>query len=131
MVEERRKSPRVNAKYPINVICTGEVIEGNPQHYIFHTYTDNISEGGIRAILEKEVKAGSLVDLELFITDKESLPIKCKAVIAWTKKANPEGTKPDLFHTGIQFQDLRNPVYRKLLGDVISYYLDNKSEGSK
>ena len=131
MGEERRKFPRVNVKYQINVICTGEVIQGYPQYYIFHTYTENISEGGIRVILEKEVKVGSLVELELFITDKESLPIKCKGVIIWTKKANPEGTKPDLFHTGIQFTDLTSSVYRKLLGDVISYYLDNKSEDKK
>lgn len=131
MSEEKRKFTRVDAKYQINVICTGEVIQGNPQSYIFHTYTENISEGGIMAVLEKEVKAGSLVKLELFVTDKESLPIKCNGVVIWTKKVNPEGTKPDLFHTGIQFTDLTNPVYRKLLGDVISYYLDDKSEDKK
>ena len=131
MAKERRRFPRVNAKYPINVICTGEVIQGHPQNYIFHTYTENVSEAGIMVILEREVKVGSWVDLELFITAKESLPIKCHAVIIWAKKANPEGTKPDLFHTGIQFIDLTSPVYRKLLGGVISYYLDNKSEDKK
>lgn len=127
MSEERRQFPRVSVKYQINVICSGEVIQGEPQHYVFHTYTENISEGGIRFILEKEVKAGSLVNLELFISDKESLPIKCTGVVAWTKKANPEGTKPDLYHMGIQFTDLTNPVYRKLLKEVINYYLDKKS----
>ncbi len=127
MFEERRKFPRADVKYEINVICTGEVIQGKPQNYIFHTYTENLSEGGIRVTLEKEVKVGSLVELELFITDKESLPIKCHGVIVWTKKTNPEGTKPDLFQSGIQFQDLTNPVYRKLLGNVINYYLDNKA----
>jgi c-di-GMP-binding flagellar brake protein YcgR len=131
MPEEKRKFPRANVKYQINVICSGEVIQGRPQYYTFHTYTENISEGGIRVILEKEVKAGSLVKLELFISDKESLPIKCNGVVIWTKKTNPEGTKPDLFHTGIQFTNLTNPVYRKLLKDVISYYLDNKSEDKK
>ena len=131
MFVERRKFPRVNIKYPINVICTGEVMQGHPQYYIFHTYTENMSKGGIMIMLEKEVKAGSLVELELFITDKESLPIKCNGFIIWTKKANPEGTKPDLFNTGIQFADLTNPIYRKLLEDVISCHLDNKSEYKK
>lgn len=131
MVKERRRFSRVNAKYQINVICTGEVIQGHPKYYIFHTYTENICEDGIRVILEREIKVGSLLELELFISDKESLPIKCNGVVIWTKKANPEGTKPDLFHTGIQFADLTSTIYRKLLGDVISYYLDHKSEDKK
>lgn len=131
MLVERRKFPRANIKYPINVICTGEVMQGRPQYYIFRTYTENMNKDGIKVMLEKEVKAGSLVELELFITDRESLPIKCNGVIIWTQKANPEGTKPDLFHTGIQFTDLTNPIYLKLLGDVISYHLDNKSEEKK
>ena len=131
MSEERRGFPRVSVQYPKNVICIGEVIQGHPQNYIFHTYTESISEGGMKITLEKEVKAGSLVELELFISDKESLPIKCNGVIVWTKKTNPEGTKPDLFHTGIQFKDLTNPVDRKLLKGVINYYLDNKSKDKK
>jgi len=125
---ERRKFPRVNAKYQINVVCTGEVIQGEPPRYVFHTYTENISEGGIKIVLEREVKVGSLLELELFITGKESLPIKCKGVVVWTKKSNLEGTKPDLFQTGIQFSDLKSPVYSKLLKDVINYYLGNKTE---
>ena len=128
MLNERRKFPRANIKYEINVICSGEVIQGHPQNYIFHTYTDNISEGGIKILLEKEIKAGSLVKLELFISDKESLPVECSGRVIWTKKANPEGTKPDLFFTGIQFVDLANPVFRKLLVDVINFYLADKSK---
>ena len=131
MAKERRQFTRVNAKYPINVICAGEVIEGHPQHYIFRTYTKNISQGGIKVILEQEIKVGSEVELELFITDKESLPIQCSGVIAWNKKANPEGTKPDIFHTGIQYADLINPVYLKLLREVISCYLDRETEDKK
>jgi len=131
MNEERRKFPRVTVKYQINVKCSGEVIKGDPQFYIFHTYTENISEGGMKIILEKEIKVGSLVELQLFVTEKESLPIQCNGVVVWNKKANPEGTKPDLFHMGIQFTDLINPVYRKLLGEVISCYLDKEKEDKK
>ncbi|MFA5199463.1 MAG: PilZ domain-containing protein [Candidatus Omnitrophota bacterium] len=131
MVEERRRSPRVSVKCQINVICTGEVIEGNPKSYIFHTYTQNISEGGINIILEKEIKTGSLIDLELFITDKESLPIKCRGSVVWSKKVNPQGTSPDLFQAGIKFLDLTSSVYRKLLSEVIRYYLNKESEDKK
>jgi c-di-GMP-binding flagellar brake protein YcgR len=128
MSEERRRYPRADVKYRINVICTGEVIKGQPQNYIFHTYTENISEGGTRLVLEKEIKPGSLVSLELFVSDKESLPVKCNGVVIWSKKANPESTKPDLFHMGIQFTDLKNPIYLKLVRDVINFYLGNKTE---
>ncbi|MFA4933961.1 MAG: PilZ domain-containing protein [Candidatus Omnitrophota bacterium] len=128
MLEERRKFLRVNVKYQINVKCSGQVIKGDPQCYTFHAYTENISEGGMKIILEKEIKVGSLVELQLFITDKEALPIQCNGVIIWNKKANPEGTKPDLFHTGIQYTDLVNPVYLKFLREVISCYLDKEAE---
>lgn len=122
-MQERRAFPRANLKYDINVVCTGEVIEGTPKAYIFHTYTENISEGGIKLILEKEIAVGSSIELELFISGKESLPIKCTGVIVWNKRANPEGTKPDLFHTGIRITDLNSPVFRRLLKEVINYYL--------
>ena len=128
MFIERRKFPRANIKYQINVICAGEVIDGHPQNYIFHTYTENIGEGGIKVILEKEIKAGSLIKLELFISEKESLPVECNGTVIWTKRANPETTKPDLFYTGIQFIGLVNPVYRKLLVDVINYNLAEQAK---
>ena len=128
MDKDRRKFPRVNVKYLINVVCTGEVVQGQPRHYVFRTFTENISEGGIRVVLEKEIKIGSVVELELFITDKESLPIECKGTVVWTNKANPEGVKPDLFQTGIQFSNLTSSVYRKLLRDVINYYLSSPPE---
>jgi c-di-GMP-binding flagellar brake protein YcgR len=131
MPEERRKFTRVNAKYQVNVKCSGQVIKGDPQRYIFNAYTENISEGGMKIILEREIKVGSLIDLQLFITDKESLPIQCNGVIIWNKKANPEGTKPDLYHTGIQFTELTNAVYRKFLKEVISCDLGKETEDKK
>ncbi|TRZ94982.1 PilZ domain-containing protein [bacterium] len=106
MFKEERKFPRANVKFKIKVICEGTVILGEPQNYTFHTYTESIGEGGVKVILEKELKIASLVKLELFITSKKTFPIKCKGIVVWTQRVNPEGTSPDLFETGIQFIEL-------------------------
>ncbi len=128
---ERRIFIRVNGKHPINVICSGEVVKGFPEHFIFRTFTENLSEGGIKVILEKEVKVGSLVKLELFITDKESMPVICDGLIVWTKKANPEGVRPEIYHTGIKLLNLTNPVDHNFLVEVVNFYLSKKSEEKK
>lgn len=104
MVQERRRFPRATVRYKINIICEGEVILGTPKDYTFHTHSENISEGGIKVLLEKELKIGSLIKLQVFITS--GVPIDCKGIITWNKKVNPELTKPDVFETGIQFIEL-------------------------
>lgn len=119
---ERRKFPRAEVKYRINIICEGAVILGEPEDYIFHTYTDNISEGGIRVILEKELKNASLVKLELYVTSRESFPLRCKGIVVWTKKTNPEGTKPDLFYTGIQFMELEKRD-QEIIANIVGRFL--------
>jgi Tfp pilus assembly protein PilZ len=124
MLEERRVFPRAYLKYKINIICEGTVILGGPKDYIFHTYTENIGEGGIKVVLEKELKLGSLLKLELFITSKKMLPIECKGMVVWTKKINPQGTKPDLFATGIKFIELSSSVGGQLITDIVNRYLD-------
>ena len=106
MFKERRKFPRAIVKYGIKIICHGAVLLGEPADYVFHTYTENMSEVGINVILEKKLKTASLVKLELYISSKESLPLRSNGLVTWTKKVNPKGTKPDLFATGIKFLDL-------------------------
>lgn len=129
--KERRKFPRINVKYKINIICEGEVILGYPAGYVFHTYTENLSEGGIRVMLEAQLKVGSLIKLELFLTTKESFPIEYKGIVVWTKQKNPKGTKPDLFDTGIQFLDFTSNVYRQLLTNVIKHYLEREGKNEQ
>ncbi|MDD2689027.1 MAG: PilZ domain-containing protein [Candidatus Omnitrophica bacterium] len=125
MFKERRKFPRAEIKYRINIICEGSVILGEPKDFIFHTYTENISEGGIKVVLEKELKTASLVKLELYITTKKSLPIKCKGIVVWSKKTNPEGTKPDLFITGFQFLELEKRD-QDVIGSIVNRCLGEK-----
>ncbi len=125
MFKERRKFSRAHVKYKINIICEGTVILGGPKDYIFHTYTEDIGEGGIKVILEKELVVGSLLKLELFITSKKVLPIECKGMVVWTKKTNPQDTKPDLFATGIQFVDLDGSSFgNQLITNIVNRYLN-------
>jgi c-di-GMP-binding flagellar brake protein YcgR len=118
MFKEERKSLRANVKLKIKVICEGTVILGEPQNYTFHTYTESIGEGGVKVILEKELKIASLVKLELFITTKKTLPIQCKGIVVWTRRVNPEGTSPDLFETGIQFIEL-DKNDQEVIGNIV------------
>ncbi|MDD5432081.1 MAG: PilZ domain-containing protein [Candidatus Omnitrophica bacterium] len=124
-VRERRKYPRASLKYKINIICEGTVVSGRPKDYIFHAYTENLSEGGIRVILEKELSKASIVRLELFITSKKTAPIVSDGLVIWTKKVNPDGTKPDLFNTGIQFIGL-GEIEQKIIRGVVQHCLQQE-----
>lgn len=123
MFKERRKFPRVNVRYKLNIICEGTVILGKPQGYTFHTYTENLGEGGTRVILEEELQIGSLVYLELYVTSEKTLPARCKGIVRWVKKINPEGTSPSLFNTGIEFIELESDIGSHIIRDVVNHYL--------
>jgi len=118
--KERRRFQRASIRYKINIICEGSVMIGEPKDYTFRTYTENIGQGGIKVVLEKQLRPASLVKLELFITAK--VPLKCKGLIIWNKKINPKGTKPDLFDTGIQFIDLHYSD-QTVIGTMVESFL--------
>jgi hypothetical protein len=104
MQNEKRKHPRVKLKYKITIICKGKVLFGSPEDYVFHTFSENLSEDGVMVKLERQLSNAAIVRLNLFVTEKA--PFDCKGSIAWTKKVNPENTKPDIFETGIRFIEL-------------------------
>ena len=104
MRKERRKHFRVALKHKITIICEGKVLFGAPEDYVFHTFSENLSEVGVMVKLEQKLSDAAIVKLKLFVTEKA--PFECKGSIAWTKKVNPEGTKPDIFETGILFIEL-------------------------
>lgn len=130
-MKERRKFPRVDVKYKINIICDGSVILGAPQDYTFHTYTENIGLGGIKVVLEKELRVGSLLKLELFIRSKKTFPVLCKGMVVWVQKANPQGTKPDLFAVGIKFLDLCGSMEAQLISDIVNSYLGGVNKSNR
>ena len=119
MQNERRRYPRVRLKYKITIICEGKVLFGLPENYIFHTFTENLSEIGVMVKLEQRLKDASIIRLRLFVTEKA--PFECKGSVAWTKKANPENTKPDVFETGIQFIELGD-VEQRIIANLIKNF---------
>ena len=65
------------------------------------TYTENISERGIRVIIREELKISSKVDLEIYIHDK---PVCCKACIVWVKRKETEYIDGEVFFDiGMEF----------------------------
>lgn len=120
MRNERRKFPRIKVKYKIIIVCEGKVLYGAPEDYVFHTFTDNLCEAGLMVRLERRLSEAAIVKLSLFIT--EDTPLKCKGSVAWTKKVNPENTKPDIFETGIRFIELDYAEQEKI-GNLVKSFL--------
>jgi len=85
---ERRKFIRVN--------CPCKVILHNPER-VLDTHTENISAGGIRVILNHEVKEHDLVGLEIYLIAE---PVKCEGRIVWVITHRGE------FDTGIEFYEI-------------------------
>lgn len=123
MQNERRKFPRIKVKYKIIIVCEGKVLYGAPEDYVFHTVTDNLCEAGLMVKLERRLSEAAIVKLSLFIT--EDIPLKCKGSVAWTKKVNPENTKPDIFETGIRFIELDYAEQEKI-GNLVESFIKKK-----
>ncbi len=117
---ERRKFPRVKLKYKITVMCEGKVLLGAPEGFVFHTFSEDLSQAGVMVKLEQQLENASIVKLKLFITEK--FPFECKGSVIWTRKANPEGTKPDIFETGIKFMSL-DGIELKLIGNLVRSFI--------
>lgn len=71
------------------------------KHKIIGSFTDNISEGGLRARFEEKIPIATEIKLELYLTED---PIICKARVVWVKKVTDKNTpSKEVFETGIQF----------------------------
>lgn len=119
MQNERRKFTRIKLKFKIIIACDGRVLFGTPDNYGFHTFTENLSEDGVMVKLEQQLSDAAIVKLDLFITEK--IPFKCKGSVIWTKKVNPENTKPDTFETGIKFVEL-DLLEKKLIANLVKSF---------
>ena len=114
MTIEKRLYPRVNIVCKISAIFADRLL-------VFNTHTENVGEGGIRVILEERLNLSTMVDIELFLLDKE-LPIRCKGQVMWTAEIKPEKIKHRIFYTGIKFTELSDhnkEEIRKLVEDVL------------
>jgi len=120
MQKEKRKYPRIRVKYKITIVCEGKVLFGTPEDFVFHTFTENLSEAGVMVNLEQQLSDAAIVKMRLFVT--KDVPFECKGSIAWTKKVNPENTKPDIFATGIRFIELDYDEQEKI-GDLVKSFI--------
>lgn len=112
---EKRRFPRASIACKISTIFGERLL-------VFESHTENIGEGGIRVILEENLNISTIVDIELFLSEKE-LPIRCKGEIAWDKEMKPEKIRPRLFDTGIKFTEINDYAreeIRKLVNTLLA-----------
>jgi len=102
---ERRTAARV--PFPCKIMISSPV-------RLLVSHTENLSEGGLRVMLEEKLSPFTVVGIELYV-DKGK-PIKCKGKIAWVKDIlNPIAREATLHDTGIKFieMDEFDKVYLK------------------
>lgn len=105
---DRRRFPRV--EFPCKVIIHKK--QGIEKHLI---HTDNVSVGGICAILEKDLGLFSCVDLEINLSEEGSSDIiKVPAKIVWIVKRTSEGKSAHHFDTGFEFNGLKKEDQKKI-----------------
>ncbi len=88
----------IRRKFPFTVYISSSLIP------VISTYTQDISEGGIKVTIQKGLKTSSLVDLKVFI--KQTV-VECQGKIAWVNKRESQVLEDKtLFDVGIQFENI-------------------------
>ena len=118
--QERRRFPR--AVFPCKIILSSPI-------RLFSSHTENISEGGVRVLLENKLELFTTVGLEIFL-EKER-PIKCKGRVVWViEKVNPLKRECLMFDTGIEFSEISNQD-REYIRNLITTILSQRKEEKK
>lgn len=103
MIEERRKYIRLDTGIDFTYKIKG--IEGSEKK----STTKNISPGGIRSLVDRQIKKGAWLELKIFIpTMKNPIPVIGKVI--WT--ADEEAGKID---AGIKFEEIAPDMKSKFL----------------
>ena len=95
MTTERRKFTRVSSwLYASYVEGTGPT---------FNTLTNNLSEGGLSLFTEKALNAGTVLKIEVRVSDRK--PLHCTAEVIWSEPLTLRGRAlpPRAFETGLRF----------------------------
>ena len=120
--QERRQFPRAKVVALAVIKCDVLAKIENEEKLEFHTHTQNISEGGVNVILDKELSRLAPVELRLYLTAKKT-PIECKGQVAWSKAISPPEIVPGIFSTGIKFGEL-SPEAKDAIKNIISCFSD-------
>ena len=95
--QERREHPRIIFPCKISI--------GYPYKTI-DSYTENISEKGVKVVLDTRLQDRCIVNLVLFL--QKGNPTICKGSVVWVmEQVNAAGGKLEtLYHTGITFTEI-------------------------
>jgi PilZ domain len=95
---ERRTAVRV--PFPCKIMISSPI-------RLLVSHTENLSEGGLRVMLEEKLTPFTVVGIELYV-DKGN-PLKCKGKVAWVKDVfNPIAREVILHDTGIKFIEMND-----------------------
>jgi c-di-GMP-binding flagellar brake protein YcgR len=79
--------------------------------------TANISEGGMKLLMDEKLPKGTILNLELELPDPKKT-IKIEGEVVWSDEAEKaEGSDKRLFHSGIKLLAIKGPFPT----DFISY----------
>lgn len=100
------------------------IIKKARSNLVFHSFTENMSTGGVCIILEKELLKNTPVELELHLPD--DLPAaECSGRVTWSAKRNEYlKKKPSQFETGIEFieiSDQDRSRIRHIIEELLEY----------
>jgi len=95
-IEKRRF---IRAKFPCVILIH------TLHEHVITTYTENISAGGVRVIIEEKLETSSTVGLEVQIKNNV---VSCKGRIVWVvDKESPYKKGIFYYDTGIEFYEIK------------------------
>lgn len=113
-IEKRRF---IRAKFPC-IIAIHTLHE-----HVITTYTENISAGGVRVVIEERLESSSTVGLEMQINKNT---ISCKGRVVWVvNKESPYKKGVFYYDTGIEFYEI-NDNDRRVISGAIEEILKNE-----
>lgn len=121
MFIEKRRYPRGSFFCKITAIFGERLL-------VLNSYTENISEDGVKLFLEVKLHVSTVVDLELFLAENEA-PVKCKGELIWVNEIEDLETQGrPLFDTGIQFSEMGQQDQEKVKGLVKKLIIKAQTE---
>ena len=91
--QERRQFVRGDFPFRVYIYC--------PKKRILTTFTEDISQGGIKVMLDRRLEINTPVDLEILSDEGEKI---CRGQIAWVREVKPN-KRTKLYETGIRFTE--------------------------
>lgn len=100
--DERRKFQRLNLSVGVNW-KKSQFLNGNSVEH--SSTTKNISEGGLRLILDEDAKIGDILEMNLSLPGGKNIHLKGRVV--WVEKNEIIGARSEsVYEGGVQFIDI-------------------------